>query len=108
MPIMMGMVSGVLLPFGVNIITSIKDDYIINGAIFLLFLVLTFISNNLKKFPPIIGAMIFAAVLYSIFRPISLEGVTFSVADPQIYTPSFRMATIGEVVIPLLSLKLSF
>lgn len=102
MPIMMGMVSGVLLPFGVNIITSIKDDYIINGAIFFTFLVFTFFSNNLKKFPPIIGAMIVAGVLYSIFRPISLEGVTFSVANPQIYAPSFRFASIGEVVVPLL------
>ncbi len=99
---MMGMVSGVLLPFGVNIITALKDDFLINGAIFLTFLIMTFFSNSLKKFPPIIAAMIVAAVLYSIFRPISLIEVTLSVAEPQIYIPSFRLATIGEVVIPLL------
>ncbi|WP_329955825.1 benzoate/H(+) symporter BenE family transporter [Calidifontibacillus erzurumensis] len=102
MPIMMGMVSGVLLPFGIHIIEAIKEDPFIHGAIFATYLVLTFFSNSLKKFPPIIGAMLAAAILYSLFRPITIEGITFAVAVPKLFAPSFNLATIGEVVVPLL------
>lgn len=102
MSIMMGMVSGVLLPFGINIITAVNDDLIVNGPIFLTFLLLSFLSKRLRKIPPIIGAIVVAVVMYGLLRPISLEKLNFAVALPQSYLPSFQFGSIGEIVIPLL------
>lgn len=101
MPVMMGMVSGVLLPFGVNIFTAITDNPFINGTIFFAFLALSFFQLFVKWFPPILGVIVVAFALFFIFDLGDFSGIQFGIAQPGIFLPSFNMATMGELVIPL-------
>jgi benzoate membrane transport protein len=68
LPIMMGMVSGVLLPFGLNIFMSVLEVPLINGAALVVFIILTFYKRLGKIIPPILGAIVIAFTLLSLER----------------------------------------
>lgn len=101
MPIMMGMVAGVLLPFGVDTVIAIAESPVLNGVTFLVFLLISLIPHVAKKFPPILGAMIAAAVLITVSGLANRGGFSVAIARPQIYVPSFDPAALAELVIPL-------
>jgi benzoate membrane transport protein len=102
MPIMMGMVSGVLLPFGIGIITAISDNVILNGVIFISFLIFSISSGLLKNIPPIVGTMIVAAIFVTLFGELTSAPLNFSVAKPMFIPPSLDIGAISELAIPLL------
>jgi benzoate membrane transport protein len=101
MPVMMGMVSGVLLPFGTDMFRSVLDNPLLNGIPFLVFLVLSFFGKLSKKFPPIVGAILTSIVLLKVLPGIQVHGVSFSLAVPHVVFPSFNLSVMGELVIPL-------
>jgi benzoate membrane transport protein len=101
MPIMMGMVSGVLLPFGTSMFSSVTSSPIVNGIPLAVFLVLSCFGNFAKKFPPILGAIIASVILLKFNHAIHLDGVSFGIATPKFFAPSFDVSTMGELVLPL-------
>ncbi|WEG10976.1 benzoate/H(+) symporter BenE family transporter [Pullulanibacillus sp. KACC 23026] len=102
MPVMMGMVSGVLLPFGTDMVHSVMKNPLLNGIPLLVFLALSFFLRFSKKFPPILGAII-AAILCIKFLPgVTVQPIHVSIGIPQFITPSFSFSVIGELVIPLI------
>lgn len=102
LPVMMGMVAGVLLPFGTDLFRSVLENPLLNGIPLLVFLILSLFAKLSKKFPPILGAMLSAAVLLKVLPGSGSEGgLTFSVAIPQLVLPSFDLSTMGELVVPL-------
>lgn len=101
MPIMMGMVSGVLLPFGTDIFTSVLENPVLNGGTLAVFLVISFFQNIAKRFPPVLGAIAAAVILLVIMDLADFTGIPFLVASPQWFTPEYSAAAIGELVIPL-------
>ncbi|WP_409290846.1 benzoate/H(+) symporter BenE family transporter [Peribacillus sp. SCS-37] len=102
MPVMMGMVSGVLLPFGTEMIRSVVKNPLLNGIPLLVFLALSFFLRFSKKFPPILGAVI-AAILCLKFLPnVSVQPLQITMGIPHFIIPSFSFSVVGELVIPLL------
>jgi benzoate membrane transport protein len=101
MPVMMGMVSGVLLPFGVGLFKSVISSPVLNGIPLLVFLILSFVPGISRKFPPILGVIFTAAILLIVMHRIHLVGTSVSMAMPHIYTPTWNIATIGQLVLPL-------
>lgn len=101
-PIMMGMVSGVLLPFGMNIFLSLLDLPLINGGVFFTFLLLTLLTPVSRIVPPILGALVVGFVLLSFHQPMRIDTLSFHISAPQLIIPTFNLHTIGELVIPLL------
>ncbi|WP_052948016.1 benzoate/H(+) symporter BenE family transporter [Aneurinibacillus tyrosinisolvens] len=101
MPIMMGMVSGVLLPFGTDIFTSVLESPVLNGSTFAAFLVISSFPKIAKRVPPVLGAIAAAAILLVIMDLADLSRLTFSLASPQFFVPEFNAAAIGELVLPL-------
>lgn len=101
MPIMMGMVSGVLLPFGTDIFTSVLQNPVLNGGTLAVFLLISFFQRIAKLVPPVLGAILAAVILLSILDLADLSGLAFSLASPQWFTPAYDGAAIGELVIPL-------
>jgi benzoate membrane transport protein len=97
----MGMVSGVLLPFGTDLFHSITASPLVNGIPLVVFLVLSFFRGVAKKFPPILGAIIASVVLLKFSDLIHVNDVAFAIATPQFFAPSFDVSTMGELVIPL-------
>ncbi|MBU8908218.1 benzoate/H(+) symporter BenE family transporter [Desertibacillus haloalkaliphilus] len=100
-PIMMGMVSGVLLPFGIDIFLSISSEPIINGIAFIVFLVISYFSTLAKRLPPILASMIVAGILVWLVEPFPLHDVSVHISQPQFFLPTFNLQAIGELVIPL-------
>ncbi|WCK56504.1 benzoate/H(+) symporter BenE family transporter [Aneurinibacillus sp. Ricciae_BoGa-3] len=101
MPVMMGMVSGVLLPFGTDIFHSIVSAPILNGIPLVVFFVLSCFRGLAKRFPPILGAIVAGIIMLYVVPGMHAQGVDLSVVKPHLYMPSFDLATMGELVLPL-------
>ena len=101
LPIMMGMVSGVLLPFGFNIFMSVLELPVINGIALVMFFILILYKRIGKLIPPILGAIIIAFILLSLEKPITVSSESFRLSSPQFFLPTFNLSTISELVIPL-------
>lgn len=102
MPIVMGMVAGVFLRFGLDLVFAIRDDFWIAAPMAAAFLVLS-ASPRLGRFmPPLIGALIVGAIAIAIIgNPSAPGGHPFTIARPNLYTPVFSWAAMVELVVPL-------
>lgn len=102
MPVMMGMVSGVLLPFGVGLFKAVLSSPVVNGVPLLVFLLLSFTPGLAKKFPPILGAILATACTLYFSHALHIHEVSLGVATPHFYAPSWNLSTIGQLVLPLI------
>lgn len=102
MPIVMAMVAGVFLQFGLNLIFAIRDGVMIAGPMVVVFLVLSARAGLARWVPPLIGALIvgIAAIVFSgAFDPHGFA--SFSLAAPNLYRPVFSWSAMVELVLPL-------
>ncbi len=102
MPIVMGMVAGVFMRFGLDLVFAIRDDFWIAAPMTATFLALGAVPRLGRMMPPLIGALIVGAVAIAIlgtFNPAGSEGLGF--ARPNFYTPVFSWSAMVELVVPL-------
>lgn len=102
MPIVMGMVSGVFLPFGLKIVTGFVDDAWIALAVVAAFLIASAVPALGRLFPPVLAALavgVLAVVATGNFNP--AEPVGFAFAEPKLYLPSVSVQALLELVVPL-------
>ena len=95
MPIVMAMVAGVFLRFGIDLVFAFRDALWIALPMALAFLFV-------KRIPPLIAALAVGAVavwLLGAFKPPA--GALFSLAAPNLYQPQFSWAAMVELVVPL-------
>ncbi|EPZ48148.1 hypothetical protein N007_04650 [Alicyclobacillus acidoterrestris ATCC 49025] len=101
MPVMMGMVSGVLLPFGIQLFQAVIHNPLLNGLPLLAYLFLSFNPKVAKKFPPILGAIVVTAAILVLTHSVHAKGVSFGIATPHVYLPVWNLSTMGQLVLPL-------
>lgn len=104
MPIVMGMVAGVFLSFGLDWIRAFASDSWLVVAMTVTFFALSVFPFVLKRFPPMIGVLIVGLVVLIVSdRTPDMVGMTFAtaIAQPQLYTPVFSWPAAFELVIPL-------
>ena len=102
MPIVMGMVAGVFLRFGLDIVRALHTDLGIAGPMLVAFLLLSGVPALGRRLPPIIGALLvgaIATVLLGRIAPGSLGG--FELVQPVVPMPVWSLAAIVELMIPL-------
>jgi benzoate membrane transport protein len=102
MPIVMGMVAGVFLRFGLDLVFALRDDFWIAAPMTAAFLVLSAAPRLGKLMPPLIGALVVGAVAIAIlgtFNPAG--GSALGLAQPNLYTPAFSWRAMVELVVPL-------
>jgi benzoate membrane transport protein len=102
MPIVMAMVAGVFLRFGVDLVRAFRDELRIALPMTAAFIVLTSVPRIARAVPPLVGALAVGAVavgLLGMFRP--SEGPLFGIAHPIVYTPRFSWTAMIELVVPL-------
>lgn len=102
MPIVMGMVAGVFLRFGLDLVRSLQQDFGITGPMVLVFIVLTMLPALGRRLPPLIGALlvgVLASVLLGRFEASTLSGL--QLAQPMLQTPQWSWAAMVELVVPL-------
>ena len=100
MPIVMAMVAGVFLRFGIGLVQAFAQDLAIALAMTVAWLALSLSPR--VKIPPLIGALVVGAVVIAIagsFKPTS--GALFALAAPHLYMPRFSGTALVELVAPL-------
>lgn len=102
MPIVMAMVAGVFLAFGLDLIFAIRDGAWIAGPMTLAFLVVSAMPALKRRFPPLIAALVVgiaAIAMLDGFSPAAQS--TGILAEPRLFAPAFSLAAMVELFIPL-------
>ena len=102
MPIVMAMVAGVFLRFGVDLVLSLREDIAVAGPMVAMFLLLSALPALGRRLPPIIGALVVGAVAVALtgrFQPEPGGAEWF--AAPVFQAPQWSLQAMLELVIPL-------
>ena len=103
MPIVMGMVAGVFLQFGLDWVRAFQLDLKIAAAMTATFLLASAIPTLARRLPPMLAALVAGAAAIALtggFAPgdLSQGGV---IAAPLLQVPQFSWAAMAELVVPL-------
>jgi benzoate membrane transport protein len=101
MPIVMAMVAGVFLRFGVDLVLAFRTELWIALPMTAVFFLTTVLKLD-KYLPPLIAALIAGGVAVAAlgaFNP--PPGALFAFASPNFYVPKFSGAAMVELVVPL-------
>jgi benzoate membrane transport protein len=102
MPIVMAMVAGVFLQFGLNLIFAIRDGFAIAAPMAAAFVLLSALPRLGRLLPPLIGALIVGAAAIALSGAFDPGGpAPFVLARPNLYVPEFSAAALAELVLPL-------
>ena len=102
MPIVMGMVAGVFLRFGVDLVRSLHEDAAIAAPMVVTFLLLNAWHAAGRRLPPLLGALLVGAIAVALsgrFAP-DLSAATV-LARPNLYLPQWSLQAMIELVVPL-------
>jgi benzoate membrane transport protein len=102
MPIVMAMVAGVFLRFGVDLVLAFGAAPWIAAPMTAAFFLVTIVPKMSRLLPPLIAALIAGAAaiaLLGAFKPPA--GALFALAAPNLYVPQFSWAAMVELVVPL-------
>ncbi|MCK0745223.1 benzoate/H(+) symporter BenE family transporter [Chromohalobacter nigrandesensis] len=97
MPIVMGMVAGILLSFGLNMVDPLEHAMLPASIMILAFFVS---SRFLRKVPPLIVAML-AGMAYLMTTGVDFSGVEFSMRFPEFVVPEFTLGAFLAYGLPL-------
>jgi benzoate membrane transport protein len=101
MPVVMGMVAGVFLPFGLAILRGLGRMPGPTLAMVLSYLLLAGVPPLGRRFPPILGALIAGAVAAVASSDTSGAPIALSIVEPRLVPPTFAWSAMLELVLPL-------
>ena len=102
MPIVMGMVAGVFLRFGLAVVFGLRDNLPVAAPMVLAFLFLSWSKAAARFCPPLIGALLAGAISIALIGGFDTKGQTLLVfAAPNLYLPAFSWQAMIELVVPL-------
>jgi benzoate membrane transport protein len=102
MPIVMAMVAGVFLRFGLDLVRSLHADFAIAGPMALVWLVAAVWPALGKRLPPLIGALLAGVVAAVLLGRIDAAALgAFEIARPLIQAPAWSLPAMIELVVPL-------
>ncbi|MBL8379540.1 MAG: benzoate/H(+) symporter BenE family transporter [Burkholderiales bacterium] len=102
MPIVMAMVAGVFLRFGLDLVRAFQSAWWIALPMTAAFVILTASPRLGRALPPLIGALLVGALAVwssGEFNP--RAGDLFALVRPNLYVPQFSWAAMVELVLPL-------
>jgi benzoate membrane transport protein len=103
MPIVMAMVAGVFLRFGIDLVLAFRDQFWIALPMTIAFFALTWCEKLGRIVPPLIGALVVGGLAVwqlGLFKP--GPGALFAFASPNVYVPAFSWNAMVELVVPLI------
>jgi len=102
MPIVMGMVAGVFLRFGLDLIRALHSDAAIAAPMVIAFLILSASPAMGKRMPPVIGALLIGALAIAVLGRIDTSVLGgFALAQPVFQAPAWSIGALIELVVPL-------
>ena len=102
MPIVMGMVAGVFLRFGLDLVRALHADLAIAAPMVIAFLVLSASPVLGRRLPPLIGALLAGAIATAVlgrFDTATLGAI--ELVRPVVQMPAWSWAAMIELVVPL-------
>jgi len=102
MPIVMGMVAGVFLRFGLDLVRALHQDPAIAGAMVAAWLALSLWPAAGRRLPPLIGALLAGALAIALLG--RFDGATLGaleIVQPLWPAPVFSWPALVELVVPL-------
>lgn len=102
MPIVMGMVAGVFLRFGLDLVRALHSDVAIAAPMVGAFLLLSAVPTLGRRLPPVIGALLAGALAIALLGRIDASTLaSFTFAQPLVQAPVWSIAALVELVVPL-------
>jgi benzoate membrane transport protein len=101
-PVLMGMVAAVLLPYALAVFTALVDIPFVAGPALLIYLFLTAFPHLGRRFPPVLCTIVVALLLASFTGATNWGALEAHPATPVVFFPTFNLATIIELAPPLL------
>ena len=101
MPIVMGMVAGVFLRFGLDLVYAIRDDFWIAAPMAAAFLALGVSQKFARLAPPLIGALAVGIAMIVVLGKFDVAPGALGLARPNLYAPAFSWRAMVELVVPL-------
>jgi len=102
MPIIMGMVAGVFLRFGLGVVQAVRTDIAIAGPMVAVWLLLMFLPRLGRRIPPIIGALFIGALATTLLGRLDAAALGhIELIKPVIQAPAWSVAAMIELVVPL-------
>jgi benzoate membrane transport protein len=102
MPIVMGMVAGVFLRFGLDLVRALHTDVAIAGPMVATWLLLTARPAWGRRVPPLIGALALGAVATLLLGRLDASALgALELARPVLQAPVWSWAAMVELVVPL-------
>ena len=100
MPIVMGMVAGVFLRFGLDLVRALHHEFWIAAPMTAVFLAVSALPGLGRRLPPLIAALAVGGAAIAALG--GFHGVAGGgLARPTLYTPVFSWAAMIELVVPL-------
>jgi len=102
MPIVMAMVAGVFLRFGLDLVRAVHQDLAIAGPMVLAFVALTARPGLARLMPPMIGTLLVGAVAVAVDGRVQWPaGAGLAFVPPSFFLPAFSWPVMLELVVPL-------
>jgi len=102
MPIVMGMVAGVFLRFGLDLVRALHHDVSIAGPMVGTWLLLSLLPAWGRRMPPLIGALLVGAAASVLLGRVDGAALgAIELVRPVVQAPSWSWAAMIELVLPL-------
>jgi benzoate membrane transport protein len=102
MPIVMGMVAGVFLRFGLDLVRAMHSNLAIAAPMVIAFLALSASPALGKRMPPLIGSLVVGALAIALLGQLDTSALgSFALAQPVVQAPVWSVAALVELVVPL-------
>ena len=102
MPIVMAMVAGVFLRFGLDLVFAIRDEFWIAAPMAAAFLAVSALPRLSRLLPPLIVAIAVGGVMVAVLGRFESGGAaTLVLARPDFHVPVFSWQAMLELVVPL-------
>ncbi len=102
MPVVMGMVAGVFLRFGLDLVRALHSSFAIAGPMVIAFLLLSSKASWGRRLPPVIGALLAGAAAIALLGKMETAALgNFALASPVLQAPAWSPAALVELVLPL-------
>ncbi len=102
MPIVMGMVAGVFLRFGLDLVRALHNDVAIAGPMVAVYLLLSTVPALGRRMPPTIGALLVGAIATALLGRVDASTLSaIQLVRPVVQMPEWSLAAMIELVVPL-------
>ena len=102
MPIVMGMVAGVFLRFGLDVVRALDSDAAIAAPMVIVFFLCSAIASLGRRLPPVIAALLIGGVMIALLGRLNVNDLgALGWAQPVFQAPTWSWAAMLELVVPL-------